>query len=360
MKTLLLLPGLGAGGAEKFLENFIKYNSNRNIEVVVLSNFISENVNVKYIKFNLKSPFFIINFFKLLIWIKNQETSVIHGWLYIGSFVSFIVSILLNIKSTWYIHHNLQDFKNESFFNKILIRLLSRISYLNSVKKIAFVSNQSLISHANKLNFNKSKSLHLPLFYENNINIANINKSLNKIDDVLRVGNFGRFVEIKNHRFLFSIIKNLKTCYSNVELHLAGTDVDSNNKELVSLLNHFDIYGNTILHGELNSVSSLYNYIDIYILTSFSEAFPMVILESLLHGTYVISSDVGDVKDFVYSNGVVNSEFSEEIYLSQIKNFYCLPLGKKQEIAFKNYNYLIKRYDKKQTNTSLLNFMEIY
>lgn len=99
----------------------------------------------------------------------------------------------------------------------------------------------------------------------------------------------GRLADQKDPFFLLKTVRRLK---GNWQLHIVGDG--PLREQIKELINIYGLEGRVLLHGwksdpwiyvqELRGITAL-------ILTSKNEGFPMVLLESMAHGVYCISSD---------------------------------------------------------------------
>ena len=80
--------------------------------------------------------------------------------------------------------------------------------------------------------------------------------------------------------------------------------MDLNNKELLSIIEEFNLTSNIFLLGQLSEVDLVYNFLDITILSSINgrEGFPNVLIESMACGTPCVATDTGDAKHIIRKN----------------------------------------------------------
>lgn len=340
-----ILSGLGAGGAESALKNLKKYISKDftyiDFPVISLSDNISEkNVDYDYKVFNLKG----FNIYNLLYLIKHLRSLSVNKninffyWMYDACFISIIVSLFIKINVSWYIHHNLLSSETDSIKHKLMIKVLAHFSNYKFVEYIYFASHQSMNLHIKNYNFAKHKCKYFPNCVEvkeySSFNISN------NMNDCLNIGCFGRYVKVKNHDFLFNVCKELKSRGISIHLHLAGIGLDSDNLELINKLKDNGILSETTLYGQVDDVISLYDKIDIYLMCSLSEAFPMVVIESFQRGKYVVSSNVGDVGLMIDKNGCVINDYSVDSFCFEIIKFINYDCCYKYKIAVNDFNYV--------------------
>jgi len=115
------------------------------------------------------------------------------------------------------------------------------------------------------------------------------------------------YLKNKGHKLVFEAIKNIKS----IEIILAGNGIFD--KETETLKNNLE---NITELGFVEDISKLYKQVDYVISFSENEGLPRVIIEGLLYGCGIISS---------------NFKAAEEIYeLSEKRNFYIIQRKSKE------------------------------
>lgn len=104
-----------------------------------------------------------------------------------------------------------------------------------------------------------------------------------------------RLEAVKGHAIAFKAFHKLMRELEG-SFHLLIVGEGSLKDELVQLATKLKIEPFVHFFGHRNDVDSFYYMTDVTLLTSFSESFPFVLLESARAKTPVISTDVGDVK----------------------------------------------------------------
>ena len=84
---------------------------------------------------------------------------------------------------------------------------------------------------------------------------------------------------------------------------LVGRDCTYGNVDLRRLLSNFNILEKTILLGERSDIADILSALDVLVIgSSFGEALPIVAIEASANGLPVVTTDVGDIRDFVLSS----------------------------------------------------------
>jgi glycosyltransferase involved in cell wall biosynthesis len=368
-KILHVITSLDVGGAEKALYLLIK-NTQKNIdhEVVCLKSegffykkLIKLGVKVHILnmypkRFNLFKQF---EFFTL---IKKIDYNILQTWLYHSDLISSFYSLFLNKKKReniiWTIHNNNLEIFKIGFVTRFVVFLCSILSYF-SPKKIVSVSKSSIKTHT-KFGYNKKKFLHIPPIFENDNSIRknrtygdNVLVNLKKKKNVVYFGHLARWDIQKNQQFLVESFSKIKS--KNFKIIMAGKNINKDNFVLINKINKLKLYKKIILLDNIENIKLFFKKIDINLLPSLGESFPLSLCEAMLNQVPSIVSDVGDNRNIVGNTGWVfdqkiNKDFINKINSSllEIKNKNLWKIRKKNCFDRIKNNFsndlLIKKY----------------
>lgn len=122
-----------------------------------------------------------------------------------------------------------------------------------------------------------------------NSRIREIEREKLNLSHTLVLGHVGRFVYPKNHRFLIELMKEISLISSEIKLLLVG---DGELKEEIRhLVREYCLDDKIIFYGTTNEVERILQVMDILLLPSFYEGYPIVAVEAQACGLPVIMSD---------------------------------------------------------------------
>ncbi|GHV39962.1 glycosyl transferase family 1 [Clostridia bacterium] len=104
------------------------------------------------------------------------------------------------------------------------------------------------------------------------------------------VGHVGRFVEVKNHKFLIEIFAEIRKLYENVVLLLIGDGPLVN--EIKQYADNHNISDYVIFLGATKEVSKFLQGVDVFVFPSICEGLGNVVIEAQAAGLKTIVSDV--------------------------------------------------------------------
>lgn len=311
MKILFISPDIDSGGAENVLFNVLKTRNKKDVALISLTNvgFYGqklENEGYKIYSLNLKKNFFsIFKIFKLYFLILRLKPDVVHTWLYHANLIGGICAKIAGIKKIyWSIHH---DYEYSNFIIMIEMKLLIFLSHLIP-NKIIFCSDSSKKNHIKK-GYKVAASeiikngVSTKTFQPNSTLRRKIRKNLKISDGCLLLGNISRYHPIKDHENLLKALSLLNENKVQFKCLLIGEGITSNNLRLVSRIRFYKLTDNVILFGKSYEISKVINSLDLNILSSKKESFPMVILEAMSSGVPCLSTNVGDAKSIIGATG---------------------------------------------------------
>jgi glycosyltransferase involved in cell wall biosynthesis len=355
MKILHIITSLTYGGAQETLYNIIVNQQSSKIEHIVLSlrNFSvygkslkEKNIKCYELNINQNKINIIPKFFKLIKIIKAEHPALIQTWMYHSDFIGSIISYLTKTPIYWcLVNYSLE--KNTTKLNtRIIAKLCSFLSYFIPLKIISCSRNAS--------------KLHIDIGYKNNIfkhidlgiflskEKKNYNKKFIK-NETFVLGCIGRWDPQKNHKNLIKAFNKIinEDNRKNFKLILAGPNINDKNIKLKNIIQSFNLENYIDLLDYVNDLDFFYNKIDLNILPSIGEAFPISLLESMVRKKIVICTNVGENLNIIRDrNLIIKSPGEDDIYNSILKTYkkyfddvwFNNKKNELQEIVYENYN----------------------
>lgn len=351
-KIIFFIPNLERGGIEKNFLILSNYFANKNYKIEVLYSKISKDILLKINKkIVLKKS---INYVKILnLFFSNRIANSINCFFY------FI-------------------FKQKKEKNSIIISMqdhpfaiiLGKIKNINCILRIANHPQASLKFFNNKIFFftklfikiffyrfstgiicnSRSSSLFLKKRISNNIvtiynpiSFKKIIKNRKKKNILLGVG---RLEKQKNFEGLIDAFKIVLQKFPQYKLIIIGSG--SEKKKLIKKLDTLKIKKKVIFKNFIKP-DKFFLISKIFILNSFFEGMPNVILESLANKCPVISANCESGPREILKNGKYG-------YLVPVNNYQLL--AKKIEFALNNYPIIKKKTDKGFINLKNLSYLK--
>ena len=370
MRILYVVSALRDGGVESFLTNLCKnyknsFDNNKIIAVISLENKGKYGEQIKYLginvyELNLKFNLGIFkSFYKFIKIIKIESPDIIHSWMYHANLLTSLASLVVRKPVLWSIHNcylPLKDYKWTTILPYFLCIITSRIF----PKKILFCSKKSMKQHLD-LFFPKKKSLFIANGYDFKNIMEKSSKSLIfKNDHNFIFGMAARWHPAKDHKNLFHAINLLKQKREDFIVLLAGKGIDRDNQDLKRLAISLGILEKLVLLGPVKNIYEFYRSLNCHLISSSTEAFPNVIVESMACSIPNIATDVGDSRDIIGNTGWLvpkcNSlRFSEAMHKVMVLGKpFLKDLGDKSKREVLNryeIGLISKKYSKVYNNT---------
>lgn len=124
-------------------------------------------------------------------------------------------------------------------------------------------------------------------------------------DDEIVVGTVGRFNADKDHRNFVSAVAQLAQHDRRLRFLMVGKGLEPGNAELADWIAASGQAQRFILLGERDDVPACLAAMDLFCLSSRTEAFPLAVGEAMAMGLPVVSTDVGDVARLLGDAGAI-------------------------------------------------------
>ncbi len=316
MKILFLSRQLNIGGAERQLVTLANELAARGHEIVIASYYpggalaqMIDPKRIKVISYEKKSRWDLFSlFFKTLKVVRDEQPTVLHGWMHTQNVVATVAKVL-NPKLTmvWAVRaSNLET--HLDWAEKLTIWLQARLSRFAT--RIT-VNSMAGLEHAAKGGLPREKMMFVPngidtnTFYPNEDERRVVRAQWNMGDDVKIVGNIARFDPIKNHKMFLKAAALVAAERPNVRFVCVGHGKESYLQELKQLSRTLGLDNKVLWIQAQSEVRAVYNAIDVFCSSSFSEGFPNVIGEAMACGCHCVATDVGDSALVIGDTGVI-------------------------------------------------------
>jgi len=274
-----------AGGLSRVTLNLydeLKKLSKYNVKIIsasISTNEFNDN-NQDIINLGLVSPHKLSKFnklwwylkfiYKINLFLKDKNPDIV-----IGIGVLFNLCLSLYISKSYKVYgaeHSYYGNNNKLIIKmrKLLYKRLDKIISLTKVDELKYKQfHNDIVTIPNFTNF-----------------YNNINTSTQKNKNLLYLG---RFTKIKGVDILIDLMKDFFTKYPDWTLTMRGEGPLKN--EIINKITEYQLSENITIQEATNDVEKEYLQSDIYLMTSRSEAFPMVLLEAQTFGLPIVSYD---------------------------------------------------------------------
>jgi len=347
IKIFHIITSLEHGGAQLLAAKLIlNENKSYNHTVFVLLDrgpykSILKNKGIKV--YSAKSVNFISTFIRLIKCYVESRPDIVHTWMYHADLMGLILTIFFKKhKLIWSLHHACP--KENKFLTRVIISFCKFFS--NSIPN--HIVACSSIASLNHINYGySSKNM---MVINNGINFENFTTHSKKnyaFDSKIVVGHIARWHPIKGHKFFIKMASNLYKKNKNFRFVLVGTGIEWQNKELVKLIEEYDLSQVVELLGEQQNINQILNSLDIYISTSISESFSLTLVEAIACKVLSISSDTGVARDALSNKLCIVKTHNSSELISAIEYLIKLPSEDIMRIVNDSYEIIRSKFDER-------------
>ena len=280
---------------EKHLENFaLIYNQGRlaeelkrlNLSLCILEE--RENNSLKL-------------FIKTYRWLKHQGVDLVHSHRYKENIIGSLAAKMGGIDHIIRTYHGMPEpfggFKNIKYkfyifldylISKLLVKKIIAVSFEIKKKLSQRLSEKKITSIPNSINLDSLKIKKPP---------QRVREILGIDDDCKIIGSAGRLVPIKGYQVFLKAAQLIRQKDSKVKFLIVGDGPEKSNLEKLS--DELKISEDFLFPGYRDDILDIINIMDIFILSSFHEGIPMVLLEAMGLEKPIVATKVGGIPEVV-------------------------------------------------------------
>lgn len=321
--VLHIINSLDDGGAEALLFRLVQNQSNCKQVIISLSGpgkygALLYELGVEYMTLNANNLFLkFAGIIKLVKLIKFIQPIAVQTWMYQSDLIGGLAARIAGVDNViWGIHNSAVRLVDNPIQRYALIRINALLSRVIP-KKIVSVSCKGAEEHG-RIGFDESRIFVVPNGYaiDEFCPDSKARKSMRnelKVNDSCTViGCVARLDPQKDHLNLLNALTIIKP-HCDFICVLVGKGVDDESP-LCCEIKKRELETHVRLLGQRSDIPKIMNSFDIYVCSSYAEAFPNVICEAMSCGVPCVTTDVGDAAFIVGETGwVVPSRSSKQL-----------------------------------------------
>lgn len=151
------------------------------------------------------------------------------------------------------------------------------------------------------------------------------------------IGHLGSFTKTKNHVFMLGVMEIIQKRDPSICLLLYGEGALKD--EIEKQIANRGLNGCVYLMGVTNDPSTAYHVMDLFLLPSLYEGFPVTLVEAQLSGTYSLASDSISKECDIGASRIEFLELNEELWADRILSLTVSPVnGNEGDINIDDYD----------------------
>ncbi len=302
-----ILPSLEMGGVERTLISLLPRLQEEGIEVKVCCLYRRgvlaeemEKVGIPVITLGMRARMdvdlkYLLGILRLAYLLKKERVDIVHTHLYRANTPGRMAAILAKVPVIIANEHNIDSWKTPSQMR--MDRFLSQFT-----DKIIAVSNEVKEFYVNEVGIPENK---LEVIY-NGVDLKRFEKDFDKKKkkkelglplSLPLVGTIGRLQPQKDHKTFLKASSLILKKFPKVHFLIVGGG--SLRRELEDFTKNLEIEKNVHFLGERKDIEEILPLMDIFVLTSKREGFPITVLEAMACGVPVVATSVGGTPEII-------------------------------------------------------------
>jgi|JYMV01.1.fsa_nt_gi glycosyltransferase involved in cell wall biosynthesis len=368
VKICHLIGGLEVGGTERFLSRLVVSSNSDKFEFIVISlgdigvigdELINKGFTVESIGMK-KNIFDIFRIFNLIRLLRIHNPDVIQSWLYLADIIGGVVGKIIRTPVVWGVRQSNIDTDSNDKLTLLLIKISSLLSrWLPD--KIVYCAESARTNHHNAGYIGDSvvipNGINSDAFINNDALRKNARKQWGVSDDQLLIGMVARFHQQKGHADFINMASILSKKNNAVKFVLIGESVDLTNRQLMTLVNHYQMKELILFPGYMEDIPMAMNGLDIYVSSSTGEGWPNAIAEAMSCGVLCAVTDVGDSGKILGNTGrLVNASNPKDMAVA-VASLLDLDQSKKNEYRDRARRRIVNNF---QIDKSVKAYQKLY
>lgn len=348
IKIMHFISGIQSGGVEQMLINYtseINHNFD-DIEQFIVYQHDPDAVCYRKIirsgnkcfKISDKKKKPISNLIDTFQLIKKLKPDIVHAHMNLLNFIPLFFALILGVKvricHSHIAHNNINSKILEIIFKKL------NILFSNSLFACGQKAGEYMFGKRNfEVIYN---SIEIEKFKFNYLARKKIRRELGLSDDEVLLGNIGRLTEQKNQIFLLRILQNLSSLKKKYKLIILGEGILK--KTLLDYVDRLELNDYVIVHTPVGNINDFYAAMDVFVLPSLYEGFPVSIIEAQVSGLPCIVSDEIDNTTRENTNVYFESLLDEQYWINRLQSLDIHASRYIELCKFNRYNVKISYY----------------
>lgn len=312
---LHVITGLEVGGAEMALYRLILAFRGSQYTHTVIALTAGGGMAARFVESGIKlflldlrrSP--VSHMFRLYRLVRTLRPDIVQTWLYHADFLGGLAArIAGNRKVIWGIRTTDVDggcARATSLVRQLCASLSSRVPHTIVCVAEAARRSHSLIGYDAARMVVVGNGFDLSVLTAEEVERSRLRLQCGFTEDHVVLGTLGRFNLDKDHANFVQAAGQLARQHERLRFLMVGKDLNSRNTDLMRWIGETGYADRFVLLGERADVAACLASMDIFCLSSRTEAFPNAVGEAMAMGLPCVATDVGDVAVLMADTGVL-------------------------------------------------------
>lgn len=340
---LHVITGLEVGGAEMALHRLIlEFRGSGYIHTVIAltseggmyPRFVESGIKLIVLDIRHSPVSQILRLYRL---VRELQPDIVQTWLYHADFLGGLAARMAgNRKVIWGLRTTDVDggcARSTAVVRTLCAALSSRIPHTIVCVAEAARRSHSLIGYDSGRMVVVGNGFDLSVLTSSQGERDQLRAQCGFAEDAIVLGTLGRFNLDKDHANFVQAAGQLARSHDRLRFLMVGKDLHSSNTELMRWIDDTGYADRFVLLGERKDVAACLAAMDIFCLSSRTEAFPNAVGEAMAMGLPCVATDVGDVGVLMGDTGVLVPKANPGALAQGVANLLALGPDYRKQIG---------------------------
>ena len=357
MKILHVIVGLETGGAERTLERLLLSHQNDHRfehSVIALTSVgpIGDRLKQRGVTVRALEMRSLLNLpaaiWKLRQLIREMDPDIVQTWMYHADLVGGIAARFAGKHSIIWGIHTTDMMKGTARSTALVRKVCAALSH-SVPSLILCVAGTSRDAHV-AIGYDRSRMVVVPNGFDvvalttDRSGRARMRAELGWSEEIVVIGCVARFNYYKDHENFVRAAGLLAKHSPNARFLLIGKNVDPTNVQLTSLIQQTGYSDRFALLGEREDIAACLSAMDVFCLSSRSEAFPIALGEAMAAGLPSVATDVGDTAFLVGDAGIIVPREDSESLAGALARIVDMTAQERRDLGMRARNRILENF----------------
>jgi glycosyltransferase involved in cell wall biosynthesis len=264
--------------------------------------------------------------------LRREKPDIVQTWLFDADLVGGIAAWMTGVPVIWNIRASLSDSGWRPLASSVRLRVVARVcAAMSGIVPSHIISCSQANVSRNLRHYQQEKirvignGVDVASFKPDPVARAEVRAELGVEDGTPLIGMVARFHPVKDFETFFAAARRVIETHPDARFLLCGQGMERENAALTRMIRSHGLEDSVLRLGFRDDVARVFAALDVHVLSSKSEAFANVLLESIAAGVPCVATDVGESRFILGDTGRIVPPANPAALAAAVRELIDLP-----------------------------------